>query len=283
MIQFVFFSNDLLRGNGNRWLIFALLSEFPFTLTFLFDRTQTCVVNHGKVSLANRETQERLSSCTSVCVSPLGLNTDTLWLRITNDPYTSNVHSNHVWLLQRFCTNRIHSSGSTSNNPDWFTKRVYSIITQVLHPSSKCFLWGFYQVDPSPDLKRFYVSHHQLSVNATCVTFCKPSLFLHHSHPVSANTWRRPFRHVGPLLWKDVYGNLSDVAAFQQQLWSQGKRHVASQECGGTVVSQPPNRKDSRPQGRRPEESLQKIAFFVCLFLNLNFMHAYRLTQESNV
>lgn len=35
--------------------------------------------------------------------------------------------------------------------------------------------------------------------------------------------------------------------------------------------------------GECPEESLQKIGFFVCLFLNLNFMHAYRLTQESNV
>lgn len=40
--------------------------------------------------------------------------------------------------------------------------------------------------------------------------------------------------------------------------------------------------------GERPEESVQKIGFFVCLFLNLNFMHAIRmheigLTQESNV
>lgn len=91
---------------------------------------------------------------------------------------------------------------------------------------------------------------------------------------------------MGPLLWKDVYGNLSDVSAFQRQLWSQGKRHVASQECGGTSLV---SRQTARIPGHRagggecPEESLQKIGFFVCLFLNLNFMHAYRLIQESNV
>lgn len=64
--------------------------------------------------------------------------------------------------------------------------------------------------------------------------------------------------------------SVSDVAAFQQQqLRSQGKRHVASQECGGTAVSQPPNRKDSRPLGRRRGmfREAENRLFCLCVFL----------------
>lgn len=116
------------------------------------------------------------------------------------------------------------------------------------------------------------------------VILVEPSSVLRRSHPVQTKTI---LTRLPALLRKDVYGNLTVVAAFQRRLCSQGKRHVGSQECSGTLVSQPPHR---RAPGRRadggecPLGSLHKIRLSIYLgFFHLNFVRTYRLTQESSV